>query len=601
MMWKVTRNSFKIFTLIFRQHPIITLSWLVIPIMCGLLTYPVYSSRKDLITFTAQFLDMDSSFNSFVTGIYPTLLIIFIAGISQYVLLLVMNVHGIALKNKADVIIKTQIWKKVFSMKYSLLENKQVQDKLKRGTDFVGEQLLNFISSQTETIRILITLLSLFGIIFTINYWIAIILIVAAAPALLIKIRTEIAVKKLDRNTTTSGRKANYISSILTLPESAKEVRIFKYAPFLIKQWGEYLNQSLFARGELRRNEIKIGFIVGIINIIAFSVSLFLLVHNISYTASNIGNITITIWAIAAIQRMMFQIITPIQNFAISSLNAQDLVEFLEVEDTYSKSDVENNFVNIEGIQCIEFKNVSFRYSEGKTNILNNVNFTLNKGEKVAIVGENGSGKTTLVKLALGIYKPTSGEILINNIPLHNINLESIYQNASVVLQNFTKFPLSFKENIEVGSARGQENINLKRLNEFINEIGFADIIDNSPKGWDTILGNYGENSFDLSGGQWSLFALARTIIKKTDLVILDEISSSLDPLAEIEIFNNYNKLLSDELVLLISHRLGWARYADRILVMKEGNLVESGNHEELLRKKKEYYSLYSTQSSWYV
>ncbi|PKG44383.1 MULTISPECIES: ABC transporter ATP-binding protein [unclassified Planococcus (in: firmicutes)] len=597
MTWKVIRNSSKMFILIVKEHPFIALCWVLIPLIFGFLTYPIYDSRKELINFTSQNIDIATSFERFLFGIYPTLLVLLIATITQYLLLLTMRLYEQKLNNKADLLIKNKIWEKVFSLNFQFLENNSLQNKLERSKNFLGEQFLSFISSQTEVIRLLITLLALYSIITEINYLITIIILLSSIPSLIIKVKTEIEVKKHDRKATINGRKANYISSILSSPEPAKEVRIFGFAPFLMPKWKENLDTYLFTRGELRRSEIKVGLMIGVINIVAFSISLFIFIITTENFTESIGSLTITVWAIVAIQRIIFELIFHLQNFTTSSLNAEDLLDFLETNDL-SKS--QKALADVNWIESIEFKNVCFKYPNSSTNVLQNINLKLRKGEKVAIVGENGSGKSTMMKLILGLYEPTSGEILINNINLKKINIQSLYENTSTVLQNFTKFPLSFKENIELGAIRKGEHVDQEKLSKFIEKVNLTTVIETSPQGWETILGSYKDSSFDLSGGQWSVFALARTIFKKTDLVILDELSSALDPITEVEIFNQYKKLLNEELVLIISHRLGWARYADRILVMKNGEIIETGNHTKLMEDKKEYFSMFSAQSSWY-
>ena len=593
------KNSYQVFSLIWKRTPLLTTCWLLIPVLIGVLTYPLYGQRKQLINLTVETLGTDFHVRSFLVAAAPVLIFIFLTTFGQFLLTTINQVLAVTLKDRGTILIREQIWNKAFRLDYELVERNQTQDMIQRANQFIGEQLLYLASSQMESVRILLTILSMLAVILAVNPWVALLVSLVAAPALWLKIRTEIAVKSLNRDATNDGRKAEYLNGILTKKEFAKELRVFGFANHLLKQFEELLVAVLVKRGSLRRREIKMGAVIGGCNILVFGMSLYILARNF-HGADSVGAATVVIWAVLGVQQTLMQLVAPVQYFVTSALGAEELLEFLrlhESQESVSIQPVDADF----GIETIEFKHVYFRYPNSERMILNDVNMKITKGEKIAIVGENGSGKSTMIKLLIGIYEPTEGQILINGRDLRDYPKETLYKKMSVVMQNFIKFPLTFRENFEIGNLRSSSGVQTERMNEFLENLKFREVIESSPNGWETHLGGFGEATYELSGGQWSLLAMARSTIKKTDLVILDELSSALDPMAEVEVFRHYQKLFKEETVVLISHRLGWARFSDRILMMKQGSLIEMGTHNELISKSSEYAKMYQIQAEWYA
>ncbi len=245
----------------------------------------------------------------------------------------------------------------------------------------------------------------------------------------------------------------------------------------------------------------------------------------------------------------------------------------------------------------IECKDVCYEFAGTDTKIFHNLNLTIQKGEKLAIVGLNGAGKTTLVKLLCGLYRPTSGVVLADGKPVDAYNIEDYYKLFSAVFQDITLLPMTVGQNI-TGRPSGFDQA---RLDDALVLSGFAEKVQGFECGLDTYLirGLY-PAAVDLSGGEVQKLALARALYKNGQFLILDEPTAALDPIAESRIYEQYSRISEDKTSVFISHRLASTRFCDRILYLEDGAIVEDGTHDELMQKKGKYYALFSIQSHYY-
>ncbi|MDO8609806.1 MAG: ABC transporter ATP-binding protein [bacterium] len=246
----------------------------------------------------------------------------------------------------------------------------------------------------------------------------------------------------------------------------------------------------------------------------------------------------------------------------------------------------------------IKFDNVSFTYPNTSKPVLKDVSFTIPHGQNIAIIGENGAGKTTLVKLLLRMYDPTEGKITINNIDLKNIPENLLLLLYSTLFQSFGKFYLTIRENMEMASS-GQEHSD-EEYTRVLKQSNAWNFIKDYPNTIDQQLGPQYKNGTDLSGGQWQQLAIARALIKKAPICILDEPTSAIDAKSEMEIFDRLNKETKDNTVIFISHRFSTIKDAERIIVLNKGKIIEDGNHDKLIKNKGLYQELYTIQAERY-
>lgn len=247
----------------------------------------------------------------------------------------------------------------------------------------------------------------------------------------------------------------------------------------------------------------------------------------------------------------------------------------------------------------IRFENVSFRYPGKEDNpyVLKNINFTLSSGERLAIVGVNGAGKTTLIKLLVGFYDPTEGRITYNGVDLKDLKRREYYKEFSAVFQDINIFAGTVAENV----AASMIDVDKEKVKKCIEYADLTKKIESMPKGYDTLLNrNVYEDAQDLSGGERQRLVLARALYKEAPILLLDEPTAALDPIAESEIYNKYNDMTNGKSAVYISHRLASTRFCDKILLLDNNIVAEEGSHEELIRLGGKYAELYEVQSSYY-
>ena len=323
-----------------------------------------------------------------------------------------------------------------------------------------------------------------------------------------------------------------------------------------------------------------------------FAASIALSVYFAGNGIISVGQFAACISAFSAMQFMTEQLIGMVTEQNKKADFAGDFYDFF---DNATETEGDKPFGGF--MQDITVKNVSFAYPTGNSDVLHDVSFTIHKGERVVIVGENGSGKTTLSKIISGVYEPKSGEILYDGNDIKTFERDSFYRRFSVISQDFVKYQFTMRENI--GMSTPNQIHNDEKLMQSAKSANVEPII-RRIGGLDTQLGRE-FNGVELSGGEWQKVAIARGLNKDADIIILDEPTSALDPLVEYDILKKFIDLTEGKTSVIISHRVGLCRFADRIIVMQDGRVVGNGSHEELLRNNAEYTRIWNEQAKWYA
>lgn len=245
----------------------------------------------------------------------------------------------------------------------------------------------------------------------------------------------------------------------------------------------------------------------------------------------------------------------------------------------------------------LRLENVSFRYPKAEKDTITNMDLTIRPGEKLAIVGLNGAGKTTLVKLLSGLLDPTEGRVLLSGEDIRQYNRRDYYAMFTAVFQQFSDLSASVAANI----AQSETDIDYEKVLACAERAGFAEMLDKLPKGLDTNLGKQmNDDGIELSGGQWQRMMLARALYKNAPILLLDEPTAALDPIAENDMYLRYNEITDGRTAIYISHRLASTRFCDRVLFLKDGVIAEEGTHEELIALGGGYAELFEVQSRYY-
>lgn len=246
----------------------------------------------------------------------------------------------------------------------------------------------------------------------------------------------------------------------------------------------------------------------------------------------------------------------------------------------------------------ISLKDVTFAYPKAEKNAINKLNLTIKNGETVAIVGENGSGKSTLIRLITGLYKPTEGEVFYGDVSSKELKLSALAENTSAVFQKFGHYQMTLSDNISISDSKREPAE--AELDGVSSMAGLSKEDECFTDGYNTMLSREFDG-VDISGGQWQRVAIARAYYRKHKLIIMDEPTAAIDPLEETRVYNRFAELAGDKTAIIVTHRLGSVKLADRIVVMKDGEIAEIGTHSELMENKGEYARMYTAQSKWYT
>ena len=252
------------------------------------------------------------------------------------------------------------------------------------------------------------------------------------------------------------------------------------------------------------------------------------------------------------------------------------------------------------GFEKVELKDVSFSYPSREDDQVTDINLCINKGEIISILGYNGSGKTTVTKLISGVLDPTKGTVLYNDNEIDKEFKTEYFKYFGIGFQDFGKYNLTLEENIVIGKV--EDEYNEEELYQTIKKANLDYIIEKLPKGLQTVLGKeYDNKGQDLSGGEWQRVILSRAYMGTPEVLILDEPTASIDPFEEERMLEEFNTILEGKTAILISHRISFARLAHKIVIMKDGKIIEQGSHEELLELKGYYYELFTSQKELYI
>jgi len=442
-----------------------------------------------------------------------------------------------------------------------------------------------------------ISLLGVIGLLLAFNPYLAFVLFAAALPTVLVRIFYTRRLYRFEQEQTKQERKAWYYHWIMTNSGYAKEVRLFDLGSMFKRRY-RHLRQVLReGRLSITRRRALADFSVQALAAVAVYAVIGYAAYMIIQGFITLGDLLAIFLGFQIGLYAMQAILRGLAGLYEDNLFLTNFYQFLELK---PRIQIPTNPIAVPAqIQHgLKFNRVSFTYPNSTQTVLDQVDLTLSPGEVIALVGENGSGKTTLIKLLCQLYNPNSGNITLDGVDLRLMDPVQWRRQISVVFQDFAHYQLRAWENIWMGNTA--EEPDRPQITQAAKIVGADPVIQGLPQGYESHLGHWFEEGTELSAGEWQKVALARAFYRPARLIVLDEPTNSLDPLAEAELFTQFRQLIQDRSAILISHRLSTVQIADCIYVMDKGKIVERGSHQELLHLNGFYARLFLAQAEHY-
>ena len=474
----------------------------------------------------------------------------------------------------------------------------------------------------------LLTLLSLGTALAVHNGWLLALLAAAVLPSFFGETRFAALMYSLSWRRTPERRQLDYVRYVGASDETAKEVQLFGLAPWLIDRFRVLSGRFYEENKRLAKQRALVGGGLALIGSAGYYAAYVVVLAQAVSGSITIGTLTFLAASFDRSRGLIQRLLLSASDIYEQSLYLRDLFAFFAIEPTITSRPgappvprpIRTGFV---------FENVGFRYPGSDRWAVRGVNLTVRPGERIALVGENGAGKTTLTKLLARLYDPTEGRILLDGVDLRDYDLASLRRATGVIFQDFVRYDMRFDENVGVGE--------IGEVGEYLDRAGrrprvdgrkngaagvvpapdlgppppaplvkaaedslAASLLSRLPAGYSQMLGRRFEGGVDLSGGEWQKIALARAYMRDAQLLILDEPTAALDARAEYEVFARFAQLMAGRMAMLISHRFSTVRMADRIIVLRDGEIVEDGTHDELVARGGLYSELFAMQAAGY-
>lgn len=494
-----------------------------------------------------------------------------------------------------------KLMKKKMDTDYENTENTKLNDMLHKADEGVNNTVSAALFNMRETVLAVLEALAYGGILSMLNPVLIIIIGVPAVAGYYINRHKMMWIWNMADNWQNYDRQLEYITYIGTDANfsAAKDVRIFG-----MQRWLESVFKRVF---DLRLNWYE-------------QQDKWEFYHNIAGVAvSAIGNCAANIYVVYLVMKgnigagdfvlyfnsifMFSQTVRAwCDKFSVYNWLSQNIFyarDYLEIKDNTNRGEGVPVPEDCSNMQCeIEFRNVSYTYFGAENPTIKNISFKLHKGEKLAVVGLNGAGKTTLIKLMCGLYRPTEGEVLLNGVSVNDYNRDEYFRLFSTVFQDIDMLPVTVAENI---SGRTADETDFPKLYDCMKKSGIYDKVMSLPQKENThLVKTVYDDATDFSGGQMQKLALAKALYKNAPVLLLDEPTAALDPIAEQEMYLNYADFSKGKSSVFISHRLASTRFCDRIILIADGRIAEEGTHDSLMKAGGTYAELFAMQSSYY-
>ena len=486
-------------------------------------------------------------------------------------------------------------FRKLTTMDYKYTENAKFFEENDRALNAANnnEEGIEGVSNRLFQLPAkIITIVGMFVLAGTLNPWILLVLILHVFVTMWVSRMSHNYSYSKKEEEAKASRKINYYYRTTHDFSFGKDIRIYNFRDRILKNYQEEIKALTVLRGKIAGREYLLGF-AGIFTLLLTNVVMYGILIYQAYYGMPISSFTMYISTITTLMASMLELGTDV-TFVINQ--GQYVGDFFRLMDE-ALIDEGGSVTKPNETLEIVFEHVSFHYPNTDTNVFTDLNFTIHKGERLAIVGVNGAGKSTLVKLMTGLFEPTEGHIYINGTDIRNYRKKELYSLYSAVFQDVNILAFTLRENVACKS----ENVDDERVKTALEKVGLWKKVEGFEKGLDQMmLKVIDENGTDFSGGERQKLSIARGLYKDAPMVIMDEPTAALDALAEAEIYENFSSLVEGKTAVYISHRLASTRFCDKIALFDHDGLKEYGTHDELMERHGSYYEMFTVQGKYY-
>lgn len=516
---------------------------------------------------------------------------------------LINMVYNIVIRISGELVtnhIKLKIMNKAKAIDLASFDMPEFYEKLENASREAGRRPLDIVRSLFGIISTLISIVSFVAILVNVNWAAPLVIIVLAIPSALINFIYRKKTFNYMVRRSKDRRQMNYYNQLMVDKDLAKEVRIFGLSDMFIDCYKKTFEKYFGGVKRLIYGEGAWNIGLSVVSNVAYCALFLYIAKKISDGILTVGDYSLYTGALKSIMGGVSSLISTTASIYEGTLFIDNMIAFMNEGQHIVPAIAEPLHVKRHVGHTVEFRDVSFVYPGTTKRVLDHVSFTLNAGETAVLVGLNGAGKTTLIKLLTRLYDPTEGTVLLDGIDIRNYDVCELYQIFGIIFQDFGKYAFTVKENIMFGQI--EADLTDEAVHFAAHQSNADTFIDKLPLKYDTPLMRYFEaDGTELSIGQWQKLAVARAFYSDSDFLILDEPTASLDPMAEQEIFSQFDKLRHDKTTIFVSHRLSSATSADKIILIDGGRIGEIGSHAELMAKRGKYFELFTTQARRYI
>ena len=597
-----------IFKLVWKTGPWILFAMLFFAVFQGVM--PVVGSKISeavLNELQSQYGLFDGDFAGFFgTSVFFLLVFMFTYNILTSI---VNTLKNTVTRIAGELVVRTvklEIMNKAKELDLCSFDLPAFYEKLENANREAGMRPIQILSSTFSMVSNIITLISFVVILAAELWWAALVMVAVSVPSAIINFYYRRKHFQYMRRRSKDRRQMNYYSDLMVNKDMVKEIRMFDLSDTFIGRYRETFDRYYAGIRSLIWKENTWHIIITVVSAVVNCAFYAWFAYRVVTGGYQIGTYSLYTGALGQIAGQVGSLIGISATIYEGTLFIDNLTSFLSEKSTIVPIPAEGREaegplkINHGGAHTIEFRHVSFIYPGTERKVLDDVNLVIRPGETLVLVGLNGAGKTTLLKLLTRLYDPTEGVILLDGEDIRAYDVKDLYSMYGIIFQDFGKYAVSVTENIRFGDIH--KEVKDEEIRKAAEEADATDYISHLPEGFDTpLMRIFEEQGIELSIGQWQKLAIARAFYSDSDVLILDEPTASLDPMAEQEIFNQFDRLRADKTTIFVSHRLSSATVASKIAVLEYGKLIEEGDHRQLMAKRGRYYELFSTQAKRYV